>query len=220
MITPKELESNIDMHIRKHSGLDVMRNYLGISQVVKCSQMAYNNYLNGGDTSDYHHRMCYVGYLFERDVLGRMREMRIANMDRREVVSPVDDRLRGHIDGLTAWGDLLEIKSVSSSKFDLVCGQNRALHEHNDQVQLYMRYGGWKFAWVVYVCRETFEHKVIRVRYDELRAGRLEQKALDILKAIDATLQGREGGGEQPKCECGYCPKQEPGLFHQKAGEL
>jgi hypothetical protein len=75
-----------------------------------------------------------------------------------------------------------------------------------------MRYGGWKFAWVVYVCRETFEHKVIRVRYDELRAGRLEQKALDILKAIDAR--------EQPKCECGYCPKQEPGLFHQKAGEL
>ena len=195
--TPKELELNISNHIRKHSGLDVMRRYLGISQVVKCARQAYDNFMDGSETSDFHHRMCYVGYLFERDVLQRMREMKIARLDRREVVSGFDDRLRGHIDGTTVWGDLLEIKSVSSSKFELVESQNRALFEHNDQVQLYMRYGGWKYTWIVYVCRETFEHKVIRVRYDEMRALGLENKARMILKAIDA--------GERPKCECGYC---------------
>lgn len=197
MITPREVESTIDLHIRKHSGLNVTRNYLGISQVVKCSKLAYETFLNGSDPSDYHHRMCYVGYLFERDVLQRMREMRLAQLDRREVVAEVDARLRGHIDGLTSWGDLLEIKSVSSSKFDLVCREGRALHEHNDQVQLYMRYGGWAYAWIVYVCRENFEHKVIRIRYDEARARGLEEKALKILAAIDAR--------QQPTCECGYC---------------
>jgi hypothetical protein len=203
MITPTDFEAKIMQYLRLHSGLEVRRSYLGISQVVKCPRLAYRGFTEGTDLDDYHHRMCYAGYLFERDVLQRMREMRIAvlpGLNRREVVAPDDDRLRGHIDGLTAWGDLLEIKSVTTSKFALVCQQDRALHEHNDQVQLYMRYGGWKFCWMVYVCRETLEHKVIRVRYDEVKAKILEQKALLILAAIDR--------GEMPKCECGYCESE------------
>lgn len=197
MISVKEFEDSINQHLRKHSGLEVLRPYLGISQVAQCPRLAYMSFMSGNEPSDYNHRMCYAGYLFERDVLQRMREMRLATLDRREVVAEFDDRLRGHIDGLTTWGDLLEIKSMTRSKFDLVHQQNRALHEHNDQVQLYMRYGGWRFAWVVYVCRETFEHKVVRVRYDAGRAQKLEAKARGILAAIDR--------GEKPECECGYC---------------
>ena len=60
-----------------------------------------------------------------------------------------------------------------------------------------MRYGGWKFAWLFYICREDFTHKVIRVRYDERKAAALEQKALSILAAIDRQAV--------PPCECGYC---------------
>ncbi len=198
MITTKDLETKIDSHVRLHSGLET-RHYLGMSQVAHCIREAYDGFMDGGieDRSDFAHRMCYVGYLFEQDTLRRLREMRIATFNRRELVSDFDDRLRGHIDGETVWGDLLEIKSVTRSKFELVCKDSRALHEHNDQVQLYMRYGGWKFAWIVYVCRENFEHKVIRVRYDEVRALRLEEKARRILAAIDAR--------QRPECECGYC---------------
>lgn len=196
IITPKELENRLAKHVQLHSGLEV-RAYLGMSQVAKCARVSYDRFLNGEEHSDFLHRMCYVGYLFEADVLRRMREMRIAVLDRREVVAGFDDRLRGHIDGVTPWGDLLEIKSVSTSKFDLICQQGRALHEHFDQVQLYMRYGGWKFAWVVYVCRESFEHKVIRVARSESRGLFLENKARLILAAIDAR--------ERPVCECGYC---------------
>jgi hypothetical protein len=198
MLTPREVETKIDQHLRLHSGLEPHRAYLGISQVARCPRLAYRSYLEGVDTgSDYAHRMCYAGYLYEKDVLQRLREMRIATLNRREVVAKVDDRLRGHIDGVTTWGDLLEIKSVTTSKFDLVSSQARALHEHNDQVQLYMRYGGYKFCWLIYVCRESFEHKVIRVRYDEAKGVALEQKALRILEAIDQR--------KMPKCECGYC---------------
>jgi len=198
MITSKDFEEKLARHIRLHSGLEASRNYLGMSQVVKCARQAYDRFMDGtNDMSDFHHRMCYVGYLFEGDVLRRLLDMQIARLNRRELVAAFDDRLRGHIDGITAWGDLLEIKSVTGSKFELVSGQNRALHEHNDQVQLYMRYGGFKFAWIVYVCRETFEHKVIRVRYDQVRSNILEAKALKILDAIDKK--------ERPACECGYC---------------
>jgi len=197
MITPKELEDKMQVHIRLHSGLEPNRSYLGMSQVAKCARQAYDRFVNGADTSDFHHRMCYVGYMYEQDVLRRLREMNIARLDRRELVASFDDRLRGHIDGITFWNDLLEIKSVTASKFELVDKQARVLHEHNDQVQLYMRYGSWNYTWVVYVNRETFEHRVIRVRYDEHKAIELENKARQILRAIDAR--------ERPKCECGYC---------------
>lgn len=203
-ITAKEMEAEIDRHVRLRSGLET-RSYLGMSQVAYCARAAYDRFVDGdpGLTQDsFLHRMCYVGYLFEEDVLRRLREMKIAVLDRREVVAGFDDRLRGHIDGLTRWGDLLEIKSVSMSKYRLVCQQGRALHEHYDQVQLYMRYGGdllskSRKAWVVYVCRETFEHKVIVCGINETRGQELEDKARRILKAIDER--------KRPVCECGYC---------------
>lgn len=196
VMTTKELEAQLAKHLRLHSGLE-SRSYLGMSQVAKCARQAYDSFVDGPDLTDFQHRMCYAGYVYEQDVLQRMREMRVARLDRRELVASFDDRFRGHIDGVTAWNDLLEIKSVTASKFELVDKGNRALHEHNDQVQLYMRYGGWNYTWLVYVNRESFEHRVIRVRYDEQRAVDMENKAKKILQAIDAR--------QRPKCECGYC---------------
>ena len=197
MIKPKELEEQINIYLRKKSGLNQHRSYLGMSQIGRCPHQVYAGFVAGVDMSDFHHRMAYTGYMHEFDVLQRLREMGIAQLDRREVVADFDDRLRGHIDGLTNWGDLLEIKSVTKSKYELICQQSRALHEHYDQVQMCMRYGGWRYCWFIYVNRETFEHKVIRVAYDAEKATRLEEKARQILAAIDAR--------HEPGCECGKC---------------
>jgi hypothetical protein len=197
MIKPKELEDRIMGYLRKKSGLNQHRHYLGMSQISKCPQVVVGELANGVDVSDFHHRMAYTGYMHELDVLQRLREMNVAVLDRREVVAEFDDRLRGHIDGLTAWGDLLEIKSVSTHKYELVVYHGRALHEHAEQVQLYMRYGGWQYTWIIYVNRETFEHRVVRVAYNPKQADLLEDKARRILAAID-------GKGE-PDCECGKC---------------
>jgi hypothetical protein len=135
--------------------------------------------------------------MHEWDVLNRLREMGLAKLDRRELVADFDDRLRGHTDGLTEWGDLLEIKSVSSHKFELVTYHGRALHEHIGQVQLYMLYGGWRFTWFVYVNRESFEHRVVRMAFDNKAAQGLVEKAKRLLSKIDA--------GEAPACVCGRC---------------
>ena len=201
MIKPRELEEQINAFLRKKSGLNQNRRYLGMSQIGRCPQQIYNGYTRGVDMSDFHHRMAYTGYLHELDVLQRLREMKIAVLDRREVVADFDDRVRGHIDGLTSWGDLLEIKSVTTSKYELICQQGRPLHEHADQATMYMRFGGWQYCWFIYVNRETFEHRVIRLAFDARRAERLVEKARRILAAIDSQ--------HAPECECGKCGRKD-----------
>jgi hypothetical protein len=64
-----------------------------------------------------------------------------------------------------------------------------------------MLYGGYHWTWMVYVNRETFEHRVERVIYDTERAKRLVWKAQRVLAAIDA--------GVAPECECGRCGRVE-----------
>lgn len=194
---PVDFEGKIMAHLRQKSGLQLNRQYMGMSQIDKCPRLLYNLWFAGADNSDFSHRMAYTGYLHEWDVLNRLREMGLAKLDRREVVADFDDRLRGHTDGLTEWGDLLEIKSVSSHKFELVTYHGRVLHEHIGQVQLYMLYGGWRFTWFVYVNRESFEHRVVRMAFDNKAAQGLVEKAKWLLSKIDA--------GEAPACVCGRC---------------
>lgn len=200
-IKPYEFEQRIMAQLRKRSRLDAHRAYLGMSQIGRCQAQIYRTMTLGSDTGDFNHRMAYTGYMHEWDVLTRLREMGLAQLDRRELVADFDERLRGHVDGVTTWGDLLEIKSTSAHKFEMVVYHNRAMHEHNDQAQLYMLYGGWRDTYFVYVNRETFEHKVMRVSFDQERAALLVEKAKRVLAAVDA--------GEPPACECGRCDRRD-----------
>lgn len=197
MIKPQELEAKIVANLSQRSGLQTRRAYLGMSQIWKCPRVLFEAWHNGVDTTEFSHRMAYTGYMHERDVLDRLREMGVATLTRREVVADFDDRLRGHTDGEMSWGDLLEIKSVSAHRFEMVVYHNRALFEHVDQVQLYMLYGKFEWCWFIYVNRETFEHKVMRVAFNPKRAAQLVEKAKRVLAAVDA--------GVLPDCDCGKC---------------
>lgn len=192
-------ERDLKHYLRENSGLEENRGYLGISHAGKCPRAIYDLLTKGAQLSDFAHQMCYVGYLFEKDCLARLQEMKFAKEAHVEVVCPKDSFIRGHVDGETFWGDLLEVKSVTVKKFERVCQTGQALWEHVDQVTLYMKYGPWKTAWVIYICRETFEHKVVRVQFDAGRAERLEVKLLDVLAAFERK--------EPPACTCGYCGK-------------
>lgn len=196
MLKPSELQEKLMVHLRRRSGLEERR-YLGMSQVHKCPREIYLQMVDGVPFSDYGHRMAYTGYMHERDVLERLRELRVATLDRRELVADFDQRLRGHTDGAMVWGDLLEIKSVSAHRYEMVVYHGRALFEHVDQVQLYMHFGGFSWCWMIYVNRETFEHQVVRVPYNPEKAARLVVKAKRILAAVDARVM--------PDCECGRC---------------
>lgn len=189
----------IDEHLKQHSGLDLKRDYLGISAIGKCPRQVVREYLHGkGEVTLQAHQMCYAGYLFERDVMARLVEMGVAKATTSiEVIAHFDPRLRGHVDGETVDGDLLEIKSVNRLKFDKVKTTHLALNEHFAQVQLYLKYGRWEKCWIIYVCRETMEHHVVKVSYLYTQGVKYELKAQRMLAFIDQ--------GMLPQCECRYC---------------
>ena len=199
-MSQKEIEYRITTHIARASGLDQHRKYLGISKISQCPRAAVLEFRNGIVETGAAHRMCYAGYEQERAVMQLLYNAGVSigvfPMSK-EVVAPFDSRLRGHIDGETVDGDLLEIKSVSKFKFDSIQADRIAKFAHLTQVQLYMRYGGWKKAFIVYRCRDTYEHVVIEVPYSESQSEKLEQKAKVILAYIDS--------GGLPPCECGRC---------------
>lgn len=187
----------INSYMQEYSGLDQHRDYLGISKVALCPKQAILEYRNGvGQPSEFAHRMCYAGYEQEAEIMKIMLGANISKeLKSNEVVAPFDSRLRGHVDGETVDGELLEIKSVSTHKYQAVSGRNWALRNHFIQVQLYMRYGPWKNCFIVYRCRETYEHHVVHVQYSERQAFQFENKAKLLLAHIDADTI--------PACDCG-----------------
>lgn len=190
-------QNKLTEYITQHSGLELKRDYLGISKIADCPRRAALEYRNGITPTEESHRNSFMGYEQEARVLqivGAVGMLRRVNV---EVVAPFDNRLRGHLDGDVSDTDLIEIKSVSLSKFQKIRESKRALTRHYIQVQLYMQYGGYKRAWIIYRCRETYEHEVICVEHSHNSAMKYEGKARRILAAIDSD--------EIPACECGYC---------------
>jgi hypothetical protein len=199
-IDTRQMETRIGAWIVANSGLDQHRTYLGISKIASCPRHAVKEYLYGIPAADEQtYRMCFAGYEQELSIRKMLIEtnMMVEASLYKEIVAPFDNRLKGHIDGLTPWEDLIEIKSVSAKKFAKVIETGRSIYDHFIQIQLYMRYGGMRQAFIFYRNRETYEHKVIRVPYKPEQAEKFEAKAKMILSFID-----RE---ELPACECGHC---------------
>lgn len=195
-----ELEHQIENYITNHSGLDQRRDYLGMSKIGNCPLVSYREYFDGITLSEQTHRMCYTGYEQETNILVMLVGMGIAKLvsdDRKEVVAKFDPRLRGHIDALTCEDDLLEVKSVSLRKFSQIAESRRALGKHYVQVQLYMLYGNWTKTFMVYRCRETYEHLVLQIPFRATMAHTFQDKARKLLAHIDSQVP--------PLCECGKC---------------
>lgn len=185
-------------HLREHSGFETDRNYLGMSAIGQCPRRLYDAFVNGQEPTMDIHRMCYIGYLFERDARQRMTEAGLYRPPRvAELIAPFDERFRGHADGETIDGDLLELKSVSEEGLERVAAKGRGKVEHWLQVQTYMRYGPWQNAVIVYISRDSFRHFIVSALKDTHVGEKMEHKAKTVLAAIDAR--------RPPACECGRC---------------
>lgn len=191
------LQQQINEYIAANSRFEPRRACLDMSKIGDCPRRVTRELLHRLIPTDEIHRMSYTGYDQEASILKMLVEARIALPYKRELVSQFDERLRGHIDAVTVENDLLEIKSLSSLKFQRV-DQTRRIHpRHYVQVQLYMRYGGYRQALVVCRNRDTYEHLLFRIAYDPAQAENYEQKAKRILAAWDEKLI--------LPCECGHC---------------
>jgi hypothetical protein len=198
MTTTDQIEEQIMHYIRIHSGFETHRNYLGMSHLGNCPRKLYKDFVLGKNADDRIHLGAFSGYSMERIEKELLIGAGIAREKTRELVADFDPLLRGHIDAETIDGDLLEIKSVNTYKFETRIQQkNLALPEHFEQVQVYMHFGGYSKALIVYICRETFQHKVFSIPYSPEVAGRLIRRAKLVLLAIHEK--------RVPVCECGKC---------------
>lgn len=174
------------------------RDYLGMSVIGQCPRHLYDRMVNGRRKSGRRNvRRCHEGLIHEADVIKRLEAADVPVVNRgRELVGPFERRFLGHIDGEVD-GDLLEIKTVE----DLGALQNvmdrGARPRDRDQMQAYMRYGGYERALIVYKCRADGDMWVVEVWRDDAEGGRLEEKARVVLEAVDS--------GEPPACVCGRC---------------
>ena len=186
-----ELGKRLLNYTISHSGAET-RGYLGMSAIGQCPRKLYLDMVQGREWTTQSHLFCYLGYLFEQSVLERLRAMKPDLLGPSREFSDFGGRFMGHSDG--SWdGDLLEIKSITASRFP----GGRISNGHYWQVQTYMRYGGYKRANVIYVARDTGEIRVIEVRFNSRIAELARLKAGSILEAVDRR--------EPPECECGWC---------------
>jgi hypothetical protein len=175
------------------------RNYLGMSSIGSCPRRLYFEMKNGrampGPSLK---RLFHEGHLHEQDLLARLQQAGyVVDLYQLELVAPFDARFRGHIDGVLD-GTLLEIKSVNDQRFMIVQDLG-ALAEHRAQAQIYMRYGGFAEALLIYKQRSYGELYFVALRHDEHESALLEAKARMILNAVD-------GKGALPACSCRRCP--------------
>ena len=189
----RALETALDGEFEAH-------NYLGMSQIGKCPRYLYD-FLVGGQQqkpSPVLRRFLHEGQLHEEDILNRLvvTECRM-NVLERELVAPFDERFRGHV-FLELDGDLAVIKSLSGFKHEEM-RDHGAPFEHMDQCQMYMRYGGYERALILYKCRDNGELYVYEMHKSDRHGERLEQKAKMVLAAVDDRMP--------PACTCGRCGK-------------
>lgn len=205
----QDIQTKINEYLERNSGYERQRNYLGMSQIANCPRLQYLEFMQGRSVALQNHLDCYKGHLFEMDVYQRLVAMGIVehygpvndpvNPRGKELVAPFDSRFRGHTDGETVDGELLEIKSVDVMALAKLRQMGRAKYAHFLQVQAYMRYGPWAHALIVYVCRDSFEHLVLHSARSKRHGDELEAKAIGVLEAIDAK--------QPPKCECDRCTR-------------
>jgi len=187
------LQDQIIRWTMQNSGAE-SRDYLGMSAIGQCPRRLYTEQVRGKPWNVQGHFYCYLGYLFERDMLARLKSLDPGAIGSPQEFSDFGGRFQGHSDG--SWrGDLLEIKSTTTEK--LPEGRMRIPKVHYWQVQTYMHYGHFNRAIVIYIARDTGQLRVIEIRRNEQIGELARLKAASILEAVDL--------GSPPDCECGWC---------------
>ncbi len=194
-----QYDDMIRQYIAETSGYEPHRQYLGMSQISMCARRLYREFLYGTQPTDRSHYNAKRGYMFEAEIKQWLVECGIIRpaTEECELVADFDTRFRGHTDGETIDGALLEIKSISEEELFRTVQNRRVQPSKYTQCQAYMRYGRYRECVIVLVSTATLSHLTVKIfRSDE--AGRnIEKKAMDILRAIDAR--------KEPACECGKC---------------
>lgn len=195
-----EISIALDDWILTSSGLEIRRNYLGMSKIGSCPYILYKDMI--GDFKSLPslkaHARCRTGYLWEEEIKRRLADKQIFRPgSERPLVAMFDKRFVGHTDGEFTDGNLLEIKTVGFEDFKKIISTKRLPVSHFWQVQAYMHHGNYQTGNVVYICTDSGEHYVYTVYYHAVTAQKVNARAKLVLDAFDKKAA--------PPCECGHC---------------
>jgi hypothetical protein len=188
------LTEKLTDYMQKNSGIDLHRDYVGISHVWECPRLIFDNYYHGrANPSTIQHIKTFQSYFIERSIMGWL-----ADIFDHKITYPGPEihqgLIQGHTDGMFR-NDLIEIKTVPLSQH-MPRGMkipNRAFH----QIQTYMHYLKIKYCQVIYYARATGEFKIIRMPYKAGVGHKMEAKLNWIVNCIN--------NDKRPDCVCGRC---------------
>ena len=186
-----------------------VRNYLGMSGIGGCPREQYMRMVNPQPPDERLIWYGFVGYAFE-DIVCRWLG---GEQDRRTLVANFDSRYRGHTD-YSIGNTLVEIKSVSWTKYCRIWSKREPVQYNVDQCQAYMEHGGFEHCVLIYAPRDIPHREwdnrarfhpplpfwCVDVFSDENRQRYLDSKAMLILCAVD-------GHDVPPSCTCGWCKR-------------
>ena len=196
----KEIKQILQEKVAATCRYEAKRNYLSMSKIAECSRKIALEFVNG-TKPDYNTKArCWLGYNFEDIVAQWLIEEKILLPESRgKEISVFGGKFKGHIDGHSNQMKLIEIKSVSTDKFERILRDIKVPTKNFFQTQTYMYNGGFKEAMIIYVCRETMEFEVRSFNRVDKIGQRMNEKALRILDALNNM--------KIPVCDCGYCQK-------------
>lgn len=186
-------------YIEQHSKLDKHRKYIGMSSAGDCPRRIMLNYRNGVNTDYISHLTSFRGYKLEsiaKEILIGSGLMKPGS--ERELLA-FDGLVKGHTDGETVSGELLEIKSKNKKNFDQILSNGKIPHRDFMQVQSYMLFGNYSIAKVVVMCSETFETQTFTIHSHAGVQASLREKF--------RRLSTRINEEELPTCECKHCTR-------------
>ena len=187
----------IELDLLIHSPTE-HRAYVGMSGIGGCLLKQWLNFKFGQVPSLSGAKYGTRGYMFEANAKVRLERIGLyVPGSEMALVAPWDDRFRGHTDGATKDGMLLELKSIKEDAFQVVVNKDQPKPEHMAQVQTYMLYGQWEACLVVYIETNTLNHWPLLVKRNTNIGVRMEQRARTVLEMIDSNTP--------PLCECNFC---------------
>ena len=199
-MTPKELELQLKEALVTAANVQ-QRDYLGMSSIGQCPRKIFFDLTEGKEDDDRMAWYSYAGYMHEHSLIRLLGFEPPAQQI--EVAAKSESRFRGHVDFVLDDGTLIECKSVDWGNFVRVYGGPKP--EHVDQVQMYLRHGGWQRALIIYTARDIVYRewagvpiRVFEILPDPARQDELDAKAALLLKLLD-------DGGPAPDCTCGWC---------------
>lgn len=192
-----DIKQALVAHTVAQSGYDTHRDYIGLSQLHKCSVEIWNAYWEGNSANLQQKLLCYKGYQMEHDLCNRLSAIYPEGFEVGAVrtIMAYDGLVQGHPDGYLH-GYPLDIKTVDDERF-IPTNLRTMPYRVRLQMQAYLFFLPASFGYVVYESRDTGAIEVFTIPVDRYLQLQITEKVVELVNAVKEQ--------RLPDCGCQKC---------------